>query len=52
MIAFNDFTAWIANFNSNDLRADVNQDSLITPTDFTAWVSAFSQGANGPICYP
>jgi hypothetical protein len=47
-----DFTAWIANFNANDLRADTNQDGLVTPTDFTAWIAAFNQGINGPICSP
>ncbi|GAB5496871.1 MAG: hypothetical protein Phyf2KO_19510 [Phycisphaerales bacterium] len=48
----NDFTAWIANFNANDLRADVNQDGVLTPTDFTAWIAAFNQGQSGPICSP
>jgi hypothetical protein len=52
LVQANDFTAWIANYNANDLRADVNQDGEITPTDFTAWISAFNQGVNGPICYP
>jgi hypothetical protein len=47
-----DFTAWISNFNSNDLMADVNQDGAVTPTDFTAWIGAFNQGTNGPVCSP
>ncbi|PHQ78076.1 MAG: hypothetical protein COB69_10765 [Phycisphaera sp.] len=47
-----DFTAWIANFNTNDLRADTNQDGTVSPTDFTAWIAAFNQGANGPVCNP
>lgn len=47
-----DFTAWIANFNNNDMRADVNQSGFVEPTDFTAWINAFNQGASGPICTP
>lgn len=45
-----DFTAWIGNYNTNNLIADVNQDGSVTPTDFTAWISAFNLGVNGPIC--
>jgi len=47
-----DFTAWIANFNTDDIRADTNQNGSVEPTDFTAWIAAFNQGANGPTCTP
>lgn len=47
-----DFTAWIANFNSGDLRADTNGDHVVSPADFTAWIAAFNQGENGPTCLP
>jgi hypothetical protein len=45
-----DFSAFVANFNTQNLLADVNQDGAVTPTDFSAWVGAFNQGANGPLC--
>jgi hypothetical protein len=48
----NDFSAWIANFNANNLLADVNQNGLVQPNDFSAWIGAFNQGANGPTCNP
>ena len=47
-----DFSAWVANFNTNNPVADVNQDGSVTPADFSAWVAAFNQGANGPTCNP
>jgi hypothetical protein len=52
LVAPNDFTAWIANFNTLNLLADVNQDGMVAPNDFTAWIAAFNQGANGPLCNP
>ncbi|HED52698.1 MAG TPA: hypothetical protein ENJ00_00650 [Phycisphaerales bacterium] len=50
LITPTDFTAWIGNYNTNNLVADVNQDGSVTPTDFTAWIGAFNLGLNGPIC--
>ncbi|HED53654.1 MAG TPA: hypothetical protein ENJ00_05570 [Phycisphaerales bacterium] len=47
-----DFSAWIANFNANDLLADVNQNGSVEPSDFSAWIAAFNQGAGGPTCTP
>jgi hypothetical protein len=47
-----DFSAWIGNYNTNNLVADVNQDGAVTPTDFSAWIGAFNQGTNGPTCSP
>jgi len=47
-----DFSAWIANFNTQSQIADVNQDAFVTPADFSAWIAAFNQGENGPTCDP
>lgn len=47
-----DFTAWVAAFNTGDLRADANQNGTNEPGDFTAWVAAYNQGAAGPTCTP
>ncbi|MGP1271705.1 MAG: hypothetical protein ACTS22_00055 [Phycisphaerales bacterium] len=47
-----DFTAWVAAFNSGDLRADANQNGANEPGDFTAWVAAYNLGAAGPTCTP
>lgn len=45
-----DFSAWIANFNTNNLRADVNADSTVSPADFSAWIAAFNLGDLGFKC--
>ncbi len=47
-----DFSAWVANYNTQNPIADVNGDGNVTPADFSAWVAAFNQGANGPTCNP
>lgn len=47
-----DFTAWLANYNTNDLRADVNQNAAVEPSDFTAWLAAYNLGLAGPYCTP
>ncbi len=47
-----DFSAWIANYNAQNLRADTNQDGMITPADFSAWIAAFNLALNGPLCNP
>ncbi|MGP1272454.1 MAG: hypothetical protein ACTS22_03900 [Phycisphaerales bacterium] len=47
-----DFTAWVAAFNSGDLRADANQNGSNEPGDFTAWVAAYNLGPAGPTCTP
>lgn len=39
-----DFSAWIAAYNTGDLRADQNQDGEITPTDFSAWIANYNAG--------
>jgi hypothetical protein len=46
----NDFSAWIANYNANDLRADVNADGSVNPADFSAWIAAFNLGQFGFKC--
>ena len=46
-----DFSAWVANFNSGNLDADVNRDGAVSPADFSAWVAAFNLGiASGATC--
>lgn len=46
-----DFSAWVANFNSGNLDADVNRDGAVSPADFSAWVAAFNLGiASGTTC--
>ena len=52
MITPSDFTAWLANYNANDLRADVNQNAAVEPSDFTAWLAAYNLGLAGPYCTP
>ena len=47
-----DFSAWIDNFNAQNLIADVNKDTFVTAADFSAWIAAFNQGVNGPTCVP
>ena len=39
-----DFSAWVANFNSGNLDADVNRDGVVSPADFSAWVASFNSG--------
>lgn len=46
----NDFSAWIANYNANDLRADVNADNTVSPADFSAWISNYNLGVFGYRC--
>lgn len=45
-----DFSAWIANFNSGNLRADTNGDNSVSPADFTAWIAHFNAGDSGQRC--
>ena len=37
-----DFTAWIAAYNSGDIKADQNCDGVLTPADFTAWIANYN----------
>lgn len=43
-----DISAWVANYNINDLRADQNGDGLLTPADFSAFIANFNLGLEGP----
>ena len=46
-----DFSAWVANFNSGNLNADVNRDGVVSPADFSAWVASFNLGiVSGATC--
>ena len=47
-----DYSAWVSNFNTNNLKADVNKDNMVTPADFSAWVAAYNLGLAGPYCNP
>ena len=39
-----DFTAWIASFNTGAPACDQNGDRECTPADFTAWISNYNAG--------
>ncbi|GAB5497404.1 MAG: hypothetical protein Phyf2KO_24840 [Phycisphaerales bacterium] len=43
-LAPNDFTAWIAAYNSRDPIADQNRDGFIDPGDYTAWINNYVTG--------
>ena len=38
-----DFSAWISNFNTQNMNADVNRDGVVSAADFSAWIAAFNQ---------
>lgn len=41
-----DFSAWVAAFNTTSPRCDQNADGRCTPADFSAWVGNYNAGCN------
>lgn len=39
-----DFSAWVAAFNLNHVRADQNRDGSVSPADFSIWVANYNAG--------
>lgn len=44
MLTPQDFTAWLAAYNTGSSIADQNRDGRISPRDFTVWIDTFNQG--------
>ncbi len=46
MVSPADFSAWVAQFNSNGPLCDQNDDGMCTAADFSAWVGNYNAGCN------
>ncbi|MFI4870746.1 MAG: beta-propeller fold lactonase family protein [Phycisphaerales bacterium JB061] len=44
MVSPADFSAWVAQFNSNGPLCDQNNDGMCSPADFSAWVANYNAG--------
>lgn len=44
MLTPQDFTAWLAAYNTGSSIADQNRDGRISPRDYTVWIDSFNNG--------